>query len=220
MSDEHLEAVVERFNARAGGYDDNVMHRELAAAVADFADLGGVETVLDVATGTGLVLRALAARARADSGSGSEAVGRALRLIGVDVSPGMLAVARGELPSAEFIEGRAEALPVADASADLVTCVTALHILADPGAFFDEAARVLAPEGALVTASFARVPEHGHGHGHGGAEEPVFHPNHAPFRTPEALAEVAGPAGFVLTRWELVSFAEDECLLAELAPVD
>lgn len=209
MTDERNDAIRARFDDRAGQYDEHVMHRELAQAVADFADLSDVETVLDVATGTGLVLRALAAKHPSS-----------LELIGVDLSPGMLAVARRELPSARFFEGVAESLPVADASADLVTCVTALHIFADPLVVFEEFARVLAPEGALVTATFAHGPDHGHGQGAGAPSTPGYEPNHEPFQTPEALAATAARAGFVVTRWEYARFGEDACLLAELAPVD
>jgi ubiquinone/menaquinone biosynthesis C-methylase UbiE len=209
MSDERREAIKGRFDDRAGSYDDSAMHRALAVAVADFVELDGVRTVLDVATGTGLVLRALARRR--PSG---------LRLVGVDLSPGMLAVARRELPAAEFIEGVAEQLPVADAAADLVTCVTALHIFSEPLPVFEEFARVLAPEGVLVTASFARAPEHGHGQGAGVPHTPGYEPSHAPYATPEALAATAAPAGFVLTRHELRSIDGDEVLIAELAPVD
>lgn len=207
MSDERRDAIRERFDGRATEYDDNPMHRALAQAVADFADLDGVETVLDVATGTGLVLRALAVR-------------HPRGLVGVDLSPGMLAVARRELPAAEFVEGVAEELPVADASAELVTCVTALHLFADPGLVFEEFARVLAPGGTLITASFAEQPEHGHGHGPGAPHTPGYTPNHEPFRTPEALAAAAEPAGFVVTRFDLWQYDDDRVLIAELAPVD
>jgi ubiquinone/menaquinone biosynthesis C-methylase UbiE len=217
MSDERTAAIRARFDGRAAEYDDNVMHRELATAVAAFADLDGVRTVVDVATGTGLVLRALAARQPG------------LELVGVDLSPGMLAVAARELPAAEFIEGVAEELPVPDAAADLVTCVTALHIFADPLPVFEEFARVLAPEGTLVVATFAEVPA-GHGHGDAGTPPearppgavgaPGYEPNHAPYATPEALAATAGLAGFVVTRFEFRTIDDDHVLLAELAPVD
>ncbi|AYG03840.1 class I SAM-dependent methyltransferase [Gryllotalpicola protaetiae] len=217
MNDERNAAIRARFDGRADAYDDNTMHRELAAAVAGFADLDDVRTVLDVATGTGLVARAFAAR------------NPGLELVGVDLSPGMLAVARRELPSAVFFEGVAEELPVADASADLVTCVTALHIFADPLPVFEEFARVLAPEGVLVTATFAEVPA-GHGHGDtgtppeqrppGAVGAPGYEPNHAAFATPEALAAAAAPAGFVVTRYEFRVIEDDRVLIAELAPVD
>ncbi|GAA4181827.1 class I SAM-dependent methyltransferase [Gryllotalpicola koreensis] len=217
MTDERNAAIRERFDGRAAEYDDNAMHRALATAVAEFADLDGVTTALDVATGTGLVLRALAAR------------DPRLELVGVDLSPGMLEVARRALPAARFVEGVAEELPVADASADLVTCVTALHIFADPLPVFEEFARVLAPEGSLVVAVFAEVPA-GHGHGDaytppeqrppGAVGAPGYEPNHASFATPEALAATAALAGFVVTRSEFRTIEDDHVLIAELAPVD
>lgn len=210
--DERQVAIRARFDERAGSYDGSAMHRALAAAVADFAELDGVATVLDVATGTGLALRALAARHPQHEPP--------LRLLGVDLSPGMLAVARRELAGAEFVEGEAEALPVADASADLVLCVTALHIFADPALVFEEFARVLTPSGVLVTATFADAPDHGHGQGPGAPSTPGYEPNHAPFATPEALAASAARAGFVLTRSELHDIEGDRVLIAELAPVD
>jgi ubiquinone/menaquinone biosynthesis C-methylase UbiE len=208
MSDDRTAAIRARFDGRARSYDESAMHRALAAAVAEFVDLDGVETVLDVATGTGLVLRALAARRPG------------LALAGVDLSPGMLAVARRELPEARFFEGVAEQLPVEDAAADLVTCVTALHLFADPQLAFEEFARVLAPEGVLVTATFAAAPDRGHAQGHGAPATPGYTPNHEPFETPEGLAAAAAPAGFVVTRYELRVLDGDRVLIAELAPVD
>ncbi|MGO7983972.1 class I SAM-dependent methyltransferase, partial [Rhizobium johnstonii] len=83
--------------------------------------LHGVHDVLDVATGTGLVLRAL----RQDAG---------LTLYGVDISEGMLAVARRELPDGRVLAAEATDLPFTDAQFDLVTCVTALQLIPDADA--------------------------------------------------------------------------------------
>lgn len=139
------QAVAAHYDARAATYDDSRMHRDLADLVADQADglvdAGGL--VVDVATGTGLVLRAIAARHPA------------ARLVGVDLSPGMLAVARAAVPQAQLVQADAAALPVTPGTVDLVTCVTALHLLAEPETAFDEWARVLRPGGRLVTATFA-----------------------------------------------------------------
>lgn len=55
----------------------------------------------------------------------------ALTLTGIDVSPAMLEVARQHLPEATLIEADAALLPLADASADLITCVTGFAC--DPG---------------------------------------------------------------------------------------
>ncbi len=123
-SDVH-ETIRRRFDERAAHYDESDMHRGVADAVARFASLDGVDAVLDVATGTGLVLRAL--RDRLARQGAQEP-----RLVGVDLSPQMLMVARRELPGATLEVADAASLPLPDASVDLVTCVTALHILPDP----------------------------------------------------------------------------------------
>lgn len=106
--------VRRRFDDRAPTYDESAMHRGLADAVAEFVlagDAGGGPG--DVATGTGLVLRALRDR------------GARGRMIGVDLAPRMLEVARTHLPEAELIEADAASLPLPDDCVDLVTCVTA-----------------------------------------------------------------------------------------------
>ena len=69
-----LDAIRNAFDGRATTYDEDVMHRAVAAEVASFAALEDVTAALDVATGTGLVLRALHDRAPR------------LRLIGADIS--------------------------------------------------------------------------------------------------------------------------------------
>ncbi|WP_223227680.1 class I SAM-dependent methyltransferase [Leifsonia xyli] len=145
------------------------MHTVLAERVAAFAELSGIHDVLDVATGTGLVLRALHSRSPS------------LRLTGVDLSPGMLAVARSVLPSAELIEADATVLPFPDASADLVTCVTGLHLFSRPGAALAEWVRVLRPGGRAVTATFAAMDARKHG---GGCRQP-FPIHHERFDSPE-----------------------------------
>ena len=71
-------------------------------------------------------------------------------MLGFDISPGMLAHARGNVPAAEFAEASFTSLPVDDASADHVVCTLALSHLQDLGLFFGEAARVLKPGGHLV----------------------------------------------------------------------
>jgi ubiquinone/menaquinone biosynthesis C-methylase UbiE len=171
-----LSAVAASFDGRASTYDTSVMHRDLACAVAAFAALDGVRVVLDVATGTGLVLRAIAARdAR-------------VHLIGVDISAGMLEVARDELPAGQFIKGRAERLPVRAATIDLATCVAAMHLMADPGTVFAEIARAMAPRGRLVLATFRPLP------GHSPRASRPYRTNHAAFQTTDLVAAAAAPA--------------------------
>ena len=91
---------------------------------------------VDAACGTGRISRELIARGH--------------RVLGFDLSLGMLARARDNVPEAEFAEGSLTALPVDDASAANVVCTLALAHLEDLGLFFAEAARVLEPGGHLV----------------------------------------------------------------------
>ena len=88
-----------RFDERAATYDDSAMHRGLAHAVADFVRLGGVRDVLDVGTGTGLVLRALPAGP--------------WRLTGVGHTPGLHPGAQGPQPHSRREGGDATTLPLA-----------------------------------------------------------------------------------------------------------
>jgi demethylmenaquinone methyltransferase/2-methoxy-6-polyprenyl-1,4-benzoquinol methylase len=99
--------------------------------------------VLDVAVGTGLVAREAVALA-----GGADAI------IGLDLSEGMLREA-GRL-GIPLIQGRMEALPVADGRIDLVSLGYALRHVDDLGATFAEFYRVLKPGGRLVILEFGR----------------------------------------------------------------
>ncbi len=209
MTDDLLSAVRARFDGRAGEYDDSAMHRGLAAAVAAFAlaDAEDTADVLDVGTGTGLVLRALHEQRPT------------LRLTGIDLSPGMLEVARAALPDAAFVEADATVLPFGDASFDLVTCATSLHLFPDARGAMSEWARVLRSGGRAVTATFGDIDLSQHGgraavpHGHGTAAYPT---HHELFRTPELLAAAA--PGLDVVRHEWWTHGDDRILLAELRP--
>ena len=72
------------------------------------------------------------------------------RVIGVDGTEAMLAVARTKLPGIDLRVGRLEALPVDDDSVDLVTCALALTHVPDLGQAMKEFARVLRPGGSAV----------------------------------------------------------------------
>ena len=92
---------------------------------------------LDAACGTGRFAALLAARGH--------------EVVGVDSSPDMLAVARRKVPAATFVRGDLSALPLADASVDLVVCGLALTHTATLEPVFAEFARVLRSGGHLIT---------------------------------------------------------------------
>jgi SAM-dependent methyltransferase len=106
------------------------------------------DRVLDVACGTGIVARRIAPRVQA--------------VTGLDLNEGMLAVARAADPSIEWIAADAAAIPVPDASFDLVICQQGLQFFPDRAAALRELARVLAPGGRLAIAAW-RAPEHNPG---------------------------------------------------------
>jgi ubiquinone/menaquinone biosynthesis C-methylase UbiE len=93
------------------------------------------------------------------------------RVVGVDATEAMLAVARDKVPGADFRTGRLEALPVEDASVDLVTCTLALTHVERLEPVMREFARVLRPGGrvilsdihplATLTGAIAAFPERG-----------------------------------------------------------
>jgi ubiquinone/menaquinone biosynthesis C-methylase UbiE len=72
------------------------------------------------------------------------------RVIGVDTTEAMLAVAREKVPDADFRTGRLEALPVDDGSVDLLTCTLALTHVEDLAPVIREFARVLRPGGRVI----------------------------------------------------------------------
>jgi SAM-dependent methyltransferase len=96
----------------------------------------------------------------ADLGCGSGRITAAIapyvrEMIAVDSSPEMLRVARARLaqtPNTRLLDGRLEALPLADDTVDIALVIHVLHHLPDPPAAIDEAARVLRPGGRLVVA--------------------------------------------------------------------
>jgi ubiquinone/menaquinone biosynthesis C-methylase UbiE len=114
-----------------------------APVVVDSASLEPGERVLDVACGTGAVAREAAAR-----------VGATGTVVGLDLNPGMLAVARG-VPitsgaSVDWREADATAMPFPDASFDAVLCQLGLQYFPDRSAALQEMHRVAVRGGRLA----------------------------------------------------------------------
>ena len=199
-----LRLISDAFDARAARYDESAMHRAVAVATAEFADLSEARVVLDAATGTGLVLRAMASRA---TGVG---------LIGVDISAGMLDVARSHLPTARWIEAEVSAVPLPSASVDVITCVTALHIIPDVAGAAAEWGRLLRPGGRLITAAFCKIDASGHGTPEVATADRPYPRDHEPYSSPTRLAQTFGRYGFTVRRHRDWSDGVDDLLIAEL----
>ncbi|HEY3067862.1 MAG TPA: class I SAM-dependent methyltransferase [Methylomirabilota bacterium] len=103
-------------------------------------------TLLDVATGTGLVAR-----------SAVPIVGDAQRIVGLDPSRGMLEQARKALGIA-LVQGRADELPFPGNHFDFLSIGYALRHVGDLDVAFGECRRVLKPGGRLLVLEITRSP--------------------------------------------------------------
>ena len=117
------------------------LERSAIDAALDLLDLHREERLLDVATGTGAVLRRLARREQ-----------RPREVVGVDSSAAMLAKVPALADGWTVTEGDARALPFDDARFDAAIASYLLHVLADDDVpvVLAELRRVLRPGGRLV----------------------------------------------------------------------
>ena len=157
MSTYYVGRRARNYNARWQSFNERTIGEALA--IIDFAALrrvaerlGRPPCVLDVACGTGILLKELLGRV-----PGVEAYG-------VDASEDMLTEARAALNGLLHVHlervlvgtGETAGLPYAQESFDLITCTNALHDILDPVATLAGLKRLLAPGGQLVVEDFAR----------------------------------------------------------------
>jgi ArsR family transcriptional regulator len=150
VQEERQAAAQSYFRSHAADWDKirslHVAEAEVEAAVSDALGPGPFDFLVDLGTGTGRMLELFAPRFR--------------RGLGLDLSPAMLAYARGKLEYAGVMhtqvrQGNLYDLPLADRSADAVVMHQVLHFLSDPQRAVREAVRVLAPSGRLLIVDFA-----------------------------------------------------------------
>lgn len=130
----------ELVNRVASGSRDAFWRREMVR----LAEVRQEDILLDVACGTGDVVRAFAA-----------AWPRPRRVIGLDFSAAMLARAAARpVTDGAFIQADALHLPLATASVSIVTCAFGIRNFNDLHAGLAEMARVLKPRGRAVVLEF------------------------------------------------------------------
>ncbi|KAI4218519.1 MAG: hypothetical protein L6R36_008910 [Xanthoria steineri] len=132
------------YTERSSTYDASSFHPRQAKEYIHRANLKPGDSVLDLACGTGLVT--ILAK---------QHVGPPGRVIGIDISPGMLAVARKKTSELglkiEYLEHDItdlDALPLGEF--DIVTCASALLLLQEPLRAIEQWAALLVPNGRLL----------------------------------------------------------------------
>ena len=165
-------------------------------------------SALDVASGTGKVAADLQTR-----------VGPSGRVLGVDLSPGMTAVAQrryASRPGLGYLVGNAMELPTRDGEFDAATIAFGMRNLPDYGRGFAEMARSVRPGGRVLCLEIARprsrlarfmrwwfdriVPIIGRLAGQGPAYGYLVRSVQA-YPSPEKIAEIMGEVGLVDVRW-------------------
>lgn len=162
--DEKQEKIVTMFDDIASTYDKanrvlsmgiDIQWRKKGCDKA-FEILGKKELgqITDVATGTGDLLIYWKEQA-AKNGVNIE------KYVGIDPSAGMLEVARGKVDFAEFIEGKAQILPIDDETTDVISISYGIRNVVDRVEALQEFNRALKPGGLVVILEFTKQERQG-----------------------------------------------------------
>ncbi|KAB8314375.1 methyltransferase domain-containing protein [Tolypothrix campylonemoides VB511288] len=112
-----------------------------------WAEISPLDTVLDVACGTGEFERLLLAEYSSQ------------QIVGVDISEKMLAIAKlkcSAYPQVSFQTASASALPFDNDSFDVIVSANSFHYFDDPLAALKEMRRVLKPDGKVIILDWCR----------------------------------------------------------------
>ena len=153
--DKFKQEIAEAYDLRQSSYDlgkAGTWHYDLACRLVERANLQLGDKVLDLATGTGMV--ALEA---------AQKVGASGKVIGVDISSGLLAVARQKIDEAELSDriilqlADVEALSFAKNSFDCILCCSAFPLFRDVPQDLLLWHSFLVPEGKIGLCVFAET---------------------------------------------------------------
>ncbi|MBF2066214.1 MAG: methyltransferase domain-containing protein [Calothrix sp. C42_A2020_038] len=119
---EYKQQLLADFNSRTN-YDNGRFYIPIAQRLIEVANLQQGHKILDIATGTGIVAFAAASKVGAQS-----------KIIGIDISTGMLSNAKQKLAASglqnvEFIEADAELINFEENSFDVILCSLAICYL-------------------------------------------------------------------------------------------
>jgi len=156
--------IVEMFDDIASTYDlanrvlsfgiDKQWRKKGCNKAYDILNLNHLSQITDVATGTGDLLLywrdiALKKDIKVDN------------FVGVDPSVGMLNVAKDKVDFAEFLEGKAQKLPLEDESTDIISISYGIRNVVDRVEALNEFNRALKPNGMVVILEFTKQEKSG-----------------------------------------------------------
>ena len=138
------------FNSRTH-YDQGRFYAPIGDRLIEFAQLQSGQTILDIATGTGIVAL-----------SAAKIVGDAGKVIGVDISSGMLSYAKQKLAAdgfknVNFQEADADKLTFTANSFDVILCSLAVCYLTNIPKALSQWHRFLKPRGILAFNAWAET---------------------------------------------------------------
>ena len=157
--DTKQEDIISMFNKIAKTYDlanrilsvgiDKIWRKKACNMAYDLYDKNHLDSIVDVACGTGdlMIDWKKFANSRAISID---------KIVGVDPSVGMMEVGKTKIPDGVFIEAGAEAMPLEDESADIISISYGIRNVVKRKEGMAEFARVLKPNGLMVILEFTK----------------------------------------------------------------
>jgi len=156
--------IVNMFNNISSTYDlanrvmsfgvDTIWRKRACDLAFDFYGKKQLDSIIDVACGTGDMIDYWQRRAEKNSVTIS-------KIQGVDPSVGMMEVAKQKLPNVEFIEAGAASMPLAEDSADIISITYGIRNVMDRVEALHEFNRVLKQNGLLVILEFTKNEDGG-----------------------------------------------------------
>ena len=145
----YKQEIADLYTRRSQTYDNSDWHLQIARRLVEYGRVSSGQQVLDIATGTGHVAIAAA-----------QIVGAEGRVIGVDISAGMLDIARNKafelnLNNTDFLLADAETLDFPGNSCDRLFCSSAFIWMSDLHAALTHWHTFLKPGGIIGIHAFA-----------------------------------------------------------------
>jgi SAM-dependent methyltransferase len=186
---ERERVAVEQFTVHAGSFARSPVITDEGALqlLGEVAEVRADDVVADIACGPGIVATWLAARAA--------------EVVGVDLTPTMLSLARERAAAAgvggraRFVPGRMDDVPLPTGGFSLVVSRYALHHAPDPQRAMAELARLCAADGRIVIVDFAADPDPAVA-GRYDAAERLRDPSHVANLTRDAQVALLEGVGF------------------------